>query len=339
MNFLWPTMLWLLLCVPALIALYVVILRRGRRASLARGDLSMLRLAAERGTGLRRHVPALLLLLALTALLAAVARPTVEIRIPSREQTVVLAIDVSGSMRATDIEPTRLAAAQAAARAFVERQPRHVRIGVVAFASTASLVQAPTDRRDEILAAIDRLQPQYGTAIGSAIVVALATIFPNTGIEEILPLDGAPPQGLERGGSRPQAPSGAHDFAAIILLTDGQSNAGPDPVDAARIAADFGVRVYTVGVGTVAGEVLQVEGWSMRVGLDEDSLRAIADHTRGNYYQAQDADELMQIYRRLETRFAVRAELVEVTGALTGAGALLALISAFLSLLWFNRIL
>jgi Ca-activated chloride channel homolog len=272
------------------------------------------------------------------------------VSLPSQNETVILALDVSGSMRATDVEPNRLAAAQAAARTFVIEQPRSTRIGVVAFAATALVVQHPTQNREDIIAAIDRLQLQRGTAIGSGLIVALGTIFPGEGItlESVIrqveqrrrpaaaPIDGT--TSSDKPPMKP-VPPGSYGSAAIILLTDGQRTTGPDPVEAARVAADRGVRVYTVGIGTPDGEVMGFEGWRMRVRLDEDTLKAVADITHGQYFYAGTAVDLKKVYRALNSRFVLEKKETEVTAAFSALAALLAVTAALLSLLWFNRIL
>jgi Ca-activated chloride channel family protein len=183
MTFFWPEMLAALALVPALIAGYFYLLRRQREFALKFASLGMVKEAMGRGQKFRRHLPPLLFLIALIALIVAAARPAAIVSLPSRYQTIILAMDVSGSMRAVDVQPSRLAAAQAAARAFVADQPANVRIGVVSFAATASVVQTPTHSREDIVAAIDRFQLQRGTAIGSGIIVSLATIFPDAGID------------------------------------------------------------------------------------------------------------------------------------------------------------
>src|SRR5919109_5474294 len=178
MKFLWPEMLWLLLLVPALVAGYFFLLRRKKEAAFRYASLSMVKEALGAGQRFRRHIPPLLFLVALIAMIAAFARPAAVVTLPSQHRTIILAMDVSGSMRATDVQPNRISAAQAAAKAFVAEQPANVRIGVVSFAGTAAVVQAPTHNREDILATINRFQLQRGTAIGSAIIVALAAIFP-----------------------------------------------------------------------------------------------------------------------------------------------------------------
>lgn len=350
MTFLWPQLLWLLLLVPLLVAGYVVVLRRRRKLALRYASLAMVKDAMRASRTLRRHVPPALLLAALTAMLVAIARPAAVITLPSQHETVILAIDVSGSMRATDVEPNRLAAAQAAARTFVNGQPRGTRIGVVAFAATALVVQHPTQNREDVLGAIERLHLQRGTAIGSGIIVSLATIFPNTGItlDSVNPERAArrargiaidePPRAGEKGAAAPVAP-GSYASAAIILLTDGQRTTGPDPIEAARLAAERGVRVFTVGVGTADGEIMGFEGWRMRVRLDEETLKSVAHLTRGQYFHAESAAELKKIYRSLNSRLVLEKKETEVTALLSALAALLAVVSALLSLLWFNRIL
>jgi Ca-activated chloride channel family protein len=309
-------------------------------------SLAMIRDALGPAQTLRRHVPPALFLLALIAMVVAIARPAAVVTLPSQHETVVLAIDVSGSMRATDVEPNRLAAAQAAAKTFVNAQPRSTRIGVVAFAATALVVQHPTQSRDDIVAAIERLQLQRGTAIGSGLVVALGAIFPNAGIT-LESLDRkARRKGMPRGLDDPASsgdfkpvPPGSYTSAAIVLLTDGQRTTGPDPVEAARMAADRGVRVFTVGVGTTDGEIMGFEGWRMRVRLDEETLKAIANATHGEYFYAGTAAELNQIYRSMNSRFVMEKKETEITALVSAVAAVLAIVAALLSLLWFNRIL
>jgi Ca-activated chloride channel family protein len=339
-------MLWLLLIVPLLVAGYFYLLRRKQESALRYASLSMVKeaIGAQR---FRRHIPPLLFLLALIAMLVAVARPAAVVTLPSQHQTIILAMDVSGSMRAVDVQPNRISAAQAAAKAFVAEQPSNVRIGVVSFAATASVVQTPTHNRDDIIAAIDRFQLQRGTAIGSGIIVSLATIFPDAGIDVSSLIYGRyAPRGvpLDQAGKAEKppfkpVPPGSYTSAAIILLTDGQRTTGPDSMEAARMAADRGIRVFTVGIGTTKGETIGYEGWSMRVRLDEDTLKAIADVTRGQYFYAGTATDLKKVYESLNTRFLLEKKDVEISALFAAAAALTGLVSALLSLLWFNRIL
>jgi len=346
MAFLWPELLWLLLAVPALIGAYILLLRRKKKQVLRYASLGMVRDAMGAGQRFRRHIPALLFLLALTALIVAVARPTATLTLPSQHETIILAMDVSGSMRAADVEPNRIGAAQAAARAFVADQPASARIGVVSFAATASVVQPPTRNRDDILAAIDRFQLQRGTAVGSGILVSLKTIFPDVEFD----LRGSNPRDdprgvpLDKAGASGKAapktvPPGSYTSAAIILLSDGQTTTGPNPIEAARMAADRGVRIYTVGIGTPNGEILGSEGWSMRVRLDEEALKTIANLTHGEYFYAGTAMDLRKVYESLNTRLALETRQTEITAFLAAAAAVITLLAAFLSMLWFNRVL
>ena len=349
MTFLWPELLWVLLLVPVIVGVYLLLLRRKQKLAVRYASLSMVREAQSVGNRFRRHVPPLLFLLALTLMIIAIARPTAVVTLPSQHETIILAMDVSGSMRAVDVHPNRLTAAQEAARAFINDQPHNVRIGIVSFAGTAAVVQPPTENREDLLAAIDRFTLQRGTAVGSGILVALKTIFPE--IEFDLgrtnprinasdtgrgrPLGG---RGADKDADKAVAP-GSYQSAAIILLTDGQTTTGPDPVESAKMAADRGVRVYTVGIGTVAGEIIGAEGWSMRVRLDEEALKQIANVTRADYFYAGNATDLKKIYEGMNAKMVLKKQQTEITALVVAAAALLATIAAGLSLVWFNRLL
>ena len=349
MTFLWPEFLWLLALVPFLIAAYVLILRRKRKTALRYASLTMVKEAMGAGQRFRRHVPPLLFLVALIIMIAAVARPAAVVRLPSQHETIILSLDVSGSMRAKDVEPDRITAAQNAAKTFINEQPRSTRIGIVAFAGTASLVQPPTQSREDLHAAIERLQLQRATAIGSGILVALKAIFPDVDFDLrasnprlnsgpiARPLN-APQREPDKAAQKP-VPPGSYKSAAIILLTDGQATTGPDPIEAARMAAERGIRVYTVGVGTPNGEILVGEGWSMRVRLDEDTLKQIANLTNAEYFYAGTAVDLKKIYQSLNSKFVLERKETEITALFAAAAALTVLLSALLSLLWFNRVL
>jgi Ca-activated chloride channel family protein len=351
MTFQWPEMLWLLLTVPALVTAYVFLLRRRKKAALRYASLNLVKDALGGRRRFRRHLPPLLFLLALAVMIVSVARPSAVVTLPSEHETVILAMDISGSMRATDVEPSRIAAAQAAARAFVKDQPRHTRIGVVTFAGTAAVAQAPTQNREEILAAIERFQLQRATAIGSGILISLKAIFPDAEFDlrswnprgeslrdagRALSLDQT--HETEKTPFKP-VPPGSYASAVIVLLTDGQSNVGPNPIEAARMAAERGVRIFTVGIGTVDGEILRFEGWSMRVRLDEETLKTISDLTKGEYFYAGTAADLHKIYESLSARLVMEKKETEITALFSAAAAVLALIAALLSLMWFNRIL
>jgi len=337
MSFQWPEFLWLAAALPLLVALYIVLLRRRKRFALRYSSLALMR-EAMAGASWRRHVPPCLILLALGALIVAIARPSATMTLPSQHETVILAMDVSGSMRASDVEPNRLAAAQAAAKAFIADQPSHVRIGIVAFAGTATVAQAPTTNKDDLYAAIDRFQLQRATAIGSAIIVSLATLFPDGGYDVASFTYERQSQRIPKGSFKLMAP-GSYASAVIVLLTDGQRTAGPDSLEAAKLAADRGVRIYTVGVGTPQGTIVGIEGWSMRVRLDEETLKSIANLTRGEYFYAGSAPDLKQVYRNLNSRFVLETRKTEVGALFTAAAALLVLAAAGLSLAWFGRLL
>jgi Ca-activated chloride channel family protein len=347
LNFLWPQFLWLLLALPVLAGVYVWLLRRKKKMALRYASLVIVREAMGQGSNLRRHIPPALFLLALAAMLLAAARPLAVISLPMQQETIILAMDVSGSMRATDVQPNRLVAAQNAAKAFLAELPRPVKVGIVAFAGSAQVAQIPTLNREDLVSAIDRFQLQRGTAIGNGIVLSMATLFPDAGIDLASLMVG---RDRQRGTAIDQAPKetkkeftpvapGSYGSAAIILLTDGQRTTGVDSLEAAKIAADRGVRIYTVGVGTVNGETIGFEGWSMRVRLDEETLKAIAHRTQGEYFYAGTAADLKKVYETLSSRLTVEKKETEISGLLALVAAVLAMASAGLSLLWFNRIL
>jgi len=350
-TFLWPQLLWLLMALPLLVLLYVWLLRRRKRTALRYANLSIVREALGKGPGWRRHVPPVLMLMSLAAMLLAASRPMASITLPSTQQTIILAMDVSGSMRAEDVQPNRLVASQNAAKAFLAELPRHVKVGIVAFAGAAQVVQPVTLSREDLVTAIDKFQLQRATAIGSAIVVSLSELFPEQRIsltdmtysrnsDPFAPrgrsLD--QPRNTEEKAFQPVEP-GSYGSAAIILLTDGQRTTGVDTAEAAKMAADRGVRVYTVGVGTVEGEVIGFEGWSMRVRLDEDTLKDVARTTRAEYFYAGTAENLKQIYQSLSSRLTVEKKETELSGLLALVAAGLAIVAAGLSLAWFNRVM
>jgi len=357
-SFQWPLMLWLLLLVPLLVAGYLYLLSRRRRATVRYPSLALIK-QARPGPGWRRHVPPALMLLAFTFLLLAMARPSAEVSLPSRVATVMLVMDVSGSMRATDVNPSRIMAAQAAAKAYIKEQPRDVRIGIVAFASTALLVQSPTTDHAALNSAIDRFELQRGTAVGSGILVALSTLFP----QEDFPINQFNSSnfgGYGRWGSydfrdryggmalgeRPHGPPkkhvpvepGSYKNAVVILLTDGQTNAGYDPVDAARMAGEYGVRVYTVGFGTTRGNIVGFGGFTMRAQLDEDALKKIADMTKARYFHAASAEDLKAVYNVLSRQLVVETREMEITAFFAFLAALAMLVAVGLSLAWYHRI-
>jgi Ca-activated chloride channel homolog len=352
LSFLSPQYLWLLLLVPLAVLAYWLLLRRRRKVALRYGNFGMLRQAMGGASRWRRHLPPALFLLALTLMLIGVSRPAAVMSVASHKSTVILAMDVSGSMEATDVKPSRIQAMQAAAKQFIGQQPRGVIIGVVAFAGSAFLVQPPTTDRTSLDAAIDRFELQPRTAVGAGILTSMSALFPDEdfGINPFSNGDSFDPFGNFARGGRPLGSKpphkkpvpvapGSDKSAVIILLTDGATNAGPDPIEAARIAANHGVRVYTVGFGTSHGEIVGFGGWHMRAQLDEGALKRIAEITRAQYFRAGSAEDLRAVYRLLSKSIVVETKNTEITSLFDAAAALAALLSAGLSLLWFSRVL
>jgi Ca-activated chloride channel family protein len=350
MSFVWPQYLWLLLLVPVLVAAYVAALRR-KKVAVRYADLGLVKAAIGPAQRFRRHVPPLLFLLALIAVLIAIARPSAVVTLPSDSRTVIMAMDVSLSMRATDVDPSRIVASQVAAKQFVQELPKDIRAGIVTFAGTALLVQPPTKNREDLIAAIDRFQLQRHTAIGSGIILSLATLFPEEGIdlEQVVfgnnfgSRDSARRSGTEK-PVKPEkkevkpVPPGSYTSAAIILLTDGRRTTGPDPMDAARMAANHGVRVFTVGFGSARGGSVDIDGMSIYMRFDEETLKGIAGITQAEYFHAASLTDLKKIYEGLNTKFALERKETEITALFAAVAALLAVASATLSLLWFSRI-
>jgi len=346
MSFLWPGSLVLLLSVPALAAVYIWVLRRQKAAALRFASLGLAREALGGARLWRRHLPPALFLLGLAVAILAIARPSALLTLPSQQRTIILAIDVSLSMRASDVQPTRLVAAQAAAKAFVQDLPADLRVGIVSFSGTALPVQRPTRNTDELVAAIERLHLDRHTAIGSGIIMSLAALFPDEGIDlESLVLGSRQSwrmnRPLEKSAPKRQVqpvPPGSNGSSAIVLLTDGRRTTGPDPLEAARMAADRGIRVFTVGFGSAAGGPAMIEGYSIFMMFDEETLKAIAALTRAEYFHASSADELTKVYEALSSKFVLTKEEREVTALFAALAALLTAISAALSLAWFNRL-
>jgi Ca-activated chloride channel family protein len=360
MSFVWPSLLWLLLLIPLLVAAYFYLLRRKKRQAVRYANLLIVKQAMAGRASFRRHVPPLLTLGALTLMIIAVARPQAVVTVADYRGTVILAMDVSGSMRADDIAPTRIEAAQAAARGYIESLPPNVRAGIVVFAGSAFLVQQPTTDREDLLSAIERFELQRGTNLGSAIVVSLETIFdvdldlddegpfaqgPGFGAApfDAGPLGAAPLGELavqpEAATPPPGTMPGSFDEAMVILLTDGRATAGPDPIEAARLASVWGVRVFTVGFGTADGGVVEFAGQRRRQQLDEETLRQVAEITRGDYFLAGTGDELENVLDTLNTQLVTEREETEITALFAGLAGLLTLLAAGLSLAWFGRVL
>jgi Ca-activated chloride channel homolog len=329
-SFIWPAGLLLLLLIPCGVAANLALGRR-RRSGLARyGTMALDSGSARRGRGVRGFVPPALAIAGMTVLGIGLARPQAIVNLPRLEGTVILAFDVSASMGATDISPTRMAAAKAAAKAFVEQQPSTVQVGVVAFSDSGIAVQPATSDQAAILGAIDRLTPQRGTSLGGGILASLQAIDaaenPNAGYYTNRPQPSQAP-----------VPAGSHTSALIVLLSDGENNVSPDPQVAAQAAADRGVRIYTVGIGSPAGTSVDIDGFKVHTQLDEAALQQIADTTRGTYFAAPDQAHLDAIYSNLDAGLVVKAQPTEITPLFAAAGVLLLLLAAVASLAWLGR--
>lgn len=346
MNLLWPASLALLIMIPLLVAAYIWGLRRRRRFAVRYSSLALVRDTLPRHSRWRRHVPFALFLAALASLVAATARPVALVEVPAGRATVILAIDVSRSMCATDIEPSRMEAAQAAALSFVESQDPGLQIGVVAFAGYAELIQLPTDDIELLQEAIESLATARRTAIGSAIVKSL-DILSEIETGQVAG-DGDSATAVEPA----PLPEGEYAPSIIVLLTDGRSNIGVDPLQAAQMAAERGVRVYTIGFGTenpgrdsaaICGSFSfqggnfgggQGFGGGFRRGIDVGTLRRIAEMTGGAYYSAASAGELEHVFQSLPISLITELERLEISAAFAAGGALLAALAIGLSLRW-----
>ena len=337
MSFVWPAMLLLLATIPLGMLAYGLGDRRRRSRVAALGHLRVGAPTEARVSrvALRRRVPAALVLAGLTVLVLALARPQSVISTPRFEGTVILSFDVSGSMAADDVEPTRMEAAKTAARAFVARQPPSILTGVVAFSDSGFSVLVPTEDQTEVLAAIDRLDPERGTSIARGIISSLTAIA----AAERDPAEGYYTNRSPDPVRLPAlVPPGTDVPAAIVLLSDGENNQRPDPLEAAQAAAERGIRIFTVGIGTEEGSTLEIEGFRVHSRLDEPSLRRIAEVTGGTYYAATDPAELEGIYRNIETRLVLRPEATEVTSLFAGAAVLLLTMGALAGLRWLGRL-
>jgi Ca-activated chloride channel family protein len=331
--------------IPVLIGVYVWILRRKRRYAVRYSSLALIREALPRYSRLRRHLPFGLFLWALASLAVALARPVAIVSVPAGRATIVLALDVSLSMCSTDVPPNRLQAAKAAAMSFVERQPVSTEIGIVAFAGYAELILPPTADQDALEDAIGGLITGRWTAIGSAIIESLDAIAETDGSVAPTSSDAAP-------GIQPTpVPRGAYAPSIVVLLTDGASNRGRLPLDAAQEAVDRGVKVYTIGFGTAEGGRMDCGepfpdfvpfgggmgfggGRRFRRGIDEETLKGVSEMTGGTYYSAESAGELQEVFRSLPTHLITRHETTEISVAFAALGALLAALAVLLSLLW-----
>jgi Ca-activated chloride channel homolog len=320
--------------VPLGILLYRALEGRRRRA-MVQGGLGLGQGTVRRPLGARARIPAVLFVIGLTVLMIALARPQAALNLPRQEGTVILAFDVSGSMAADDLKPTRMEAAKAATQDFVERQPPGVIVGVVAFSDAGLSVQAPTNDQATVLAAIRRLTPERGTSLGQGIVASLNTIAT---AENGPATDYYSNRSPAPTASPAPVPPGSHTSAVIVLLTDGENTQPPDPLAAAQIAADRGVRVYTVGIGSAAGTTLDIDGFKVHTQLDASTLQRISEMTGGTYYAAEDEPGLHKVYDDLDTRLVVKPQMIEVTSLFAGASVLLLAVGGVCSLAWLGRL-
>jgi Ca-activated chloride channel family protein len=323
-----PWVLAVLVAVPALVAAYARSRRRRAQRSATLAAQGLVVAAAPSKMRARRHVPFGLFAAALTLLIVGMAQPMATVKTPKREGTVILAVDISNSMRADDIKPTRMDAAKAAAKAFVERQPPEVKVGIVAFGDGAVVVQTPTNAHVDVLRSIDRLSSEGGTSLGQALVTALSAI---AGKPVVIDPD-------ELASDAGQVDIGFFGSATVLLFSDGEETSRPDPLAVAEVASVAGVRVHTIGVGTPQGAVVEVDGFSVATALDSELLQEVASITDGTYHEAADAKGLADISETIDLRFKLVSEHTEVSAFFAIGGVLLLLAGALLSVLWFGRV-
>jgi Ca-activated chloride channel family protein len=320
-------MLFSLSFIPVLVGVYIWLFRKRRSVSNEAGPMRMVQNGARKNLGNSRHIPPLFNLMGLSLLLFSLSRPEVFIDLPRIEGTVILAFDVSYSMAAEDLLPTRMEAAKEAAKIFVENQPSTIQVGVVAFSNGGLIVQPPTDDQAVLLSTIERLGPQGATSLGQGIFSALNAIA-----GEAIAID---PAAFE--DETPTVDIGYFPSSVILLLTDGENTSSPDPLQISQLAAESGVRIYPVGIGSQEGAILQIDGYNVSTRLDETALQAIADLTNGSYYRAEDEESLQEIYQNVDLQLTVRGEKMEVTAIIAGFSLLLFLIGGALTLFWFGR--
>lgn len=331
MTFEWPIALVLLLIVPLIAALYVMQQRRRRQYALKYASVSLVAQAVGSGPGIKRHIPPTLYLLALTAMIIALSRPHAVIPVPSNTGTVILTIDVSGSMLAEDVKPNRMEATKKAVRDFISKQPSGVKIGIVAFSDNGFMVAPPSTDHRSVLNALARLRPIRGTNMGDGLQLAIEAIA-QAG-------DNPVPTPSARGAPTPTpVPATKAPPASIVLISDGQSNRGRNVLDVAEDAVAAKIKVYTIGIGTEKGAPVTIQGQTTVTVLDEASLKAVAERTGGRYFNAQNSDDLHQIYDELSRERKIENKEEEVTFLLTGVALVISIIAGGLGLLWFNRL-
>jgi Ca-activated chloride channel family protein len=330
MNFLWPSALLLYLLIPVLVGGYMWILRRPSRERVRYPSLDLVARAAAAGGQWRRHVPAVFYLLTLCAVIFTLARPVAPVPVPDNKTAVMLSIDVSRSMMAHDVVPTRLDAAKRAAVEFVRNLPRGAKVGLVSFSSYATLVTPPTDDHDRVIQAINSLNLEFATAIGDGLLEAVYAL-PGRQRQDNPLAPGTPPSTPPPGADRLPP-------ATVVLLSDGQSNRGTPPEDASTVARLQHVKVYTIGLGSPEGTFLELGGRSIFVRLDEETLKAIAEVTGGTYWRVSSSSELSRVYTRLGHVIGWERRPVEVSGLASVGVALLFVGTMGVSLFWMHRL-
>jgi Ca-activated chloride channel family protein len=329
MSFIWPPMLLSLLLVPCFALAYLwVIRRRDAGAAQLLGTMRLTEGASGRRAGWRRHLPPAIFLAAITLLLAALARPTMVVALPHMEGTVILAFDVSTSMTADDLKPSRMDAAKRAARTFVQNQPSTIKVGIVAFSDSAFIVQQPTNVKADLLAAIDRLAPQGGTSLSEGMFTSLGAI---AGKPIVVDKDATEEDLLALN-------IGYFGSAVIVMLSDGEHLSRVDPLQVAQVAANAGVRVFPIGIGSPNGTTLDIDGYHVATALNEPLLTEIAKATDGSYFRAEDEAKLAKVYDTIDLKLTVRGKETEVTSFVASAAILLLYTGAGLTMLWFGRV-
>ncbi|MEU8120687.1 VWA domain-containing protein [Spirillospora sp. NPDC049024] len=314
MTFLSPERLWLLGLLPALAAAYLLMQLRRRQYAVRFTNLALLSQVAPRRPGWRRHVAAVLFLIMIALMMFGFARPATAVKVPRDRATIVVAVDVSLSMMARDVTPSRLDAAKAAAKRFIGDLPRRFNVGVVAFAGSANLIAAPTADRDAAVASLDQLVLAKRTAIGEAVF---------TSLQAVRSLD----------AQARQDPPPAH----IVLLSDGDNTTGrsvQEAIDASRVAH---VPVSTIAFGTPYGTV-DIEGETTSVSVNKETLKSLAESTEGKAYEAADADQLREVYANIGTSLGFRTEHRDVAARYVGIALLFAFAAGGVSLVWFSRL-
>jgi Ca-activated chloride channel homolog len=321
MSFATPFLLWGLLIIPVLLIAYWLVQRRRIKYAARFTNLDLLANVVDASPGRRRHLPALLALAALAALIVAMARPQTVVAVPRDDATVLLTMDTSASMTATDVAPTRLEAAKSASSSFLDKVPDRFRVGLVSFSSIVSVLEEPTDDREAVRDALDNLEGDVGTALGDAIVESVA-LAPDP--EEAEKLSGGKP------------------LFAILLLSDGANSIGREPLDVLDEAKEAGVPIYTIAFGTPDGTVEITNDFGVtqtyNVPPDPETLRRVAEETGGRFFEAPTEADLEEVYREIGSQVSYEDEERELTAAFAGAGAFFLLLGGALSALWFGRI-